>query len=51
LAWAAGEDVGKDEHATGGEHPADLGDPGRLVGPVAHRHGGEHQVKHLVGEG
>jgi hypothetical protein len=51
LAWAAREDVGEDEHAAGGEHPADLGDPGRLVGPAAHRHGGEHQVEHLVGEG
>jgi hypothetical protein len=50
-AWAAGEDVGKDAYATGGEDPADLGDPGRLVGPVAHRHGGEHQVEDLLGEG
>jgi hypothetical protein len=33
-----------------GEHPADPGNPAYLVGPVAHRHGGEHQVEHLVGE-
>jgi hypothetical protein len=50
-AWAAREDVGKDTYATRGEDPADLGDPGRLVGPVAHRHGGEHQVEDLLGEG
>jgi hypothetical protein len=45
-----GEDVGEDHHGAGGEHPADLGDPGRPIRPVPHGHGGEDQVEQLVGE-
>jgi hypothetical protein len=33
------------------QHTADLGQAGRRVGPVVHRHGADDQIAGFVGEG